>query len=201
MLTDKRIYQVGKIYTREAGRLSSTSGRQYVGLEDVTGISITSQKKIILSIISIILFILGGIDLIVGLLMAIRFGAPGMIVSSLMPLAGGVVLIIIYKKMSRKYLSIDYSGGNMLSVCSNYPESEIVAFQKAVSLEKEKFKAEEQKVTVPSFDSQPQSFIEQPQLSSNSLDDLEKLADLKQKGIITEAEFEKKKAELLSAIK
>jgi hypothetical protein len=34
--------------------------------------------------------------------------------------------------------------------------------------------------------------------SSSSLDDLEKLAQLKEKGVITQAEFDKKKAELLS---
>ena len=181
ILTDKRVYQFGQVYSKEGGKVTKTRGRQVVDIENVTGVSIISIKNQLFLWLGIALMVIGLA------ILGITAGDDPV----LSPIGGiidcgGFVLLIVYFVSIKKYVSLNYAGGSILSLCSQFSQQDIFNFQKMVSQVKEQFKQKQQSAAAP---------LQQPK--DDVYTSIEKLSQLKDKGIITEEEFINKKTQLL----
>ena len=180
ILTDKRIYQFGTVYIMNGRFMSGNIEDKIIELNNVSNISIIKNPSINYNIIGLIFIVIASI---------IRFipssdAAASSIMSVILSLTG-LVFVVLYlvKYRHQEFIKISGTGTDILLKRDKYTSEEISYFVESWK----KAKAE----------------IEKSQnLNTENIEDiyvqLEKLNDLKVKGIITEDEFDKKKSEILN---
>jgi multidrug resistance efflux pump len=103
----------------------------------------------------------------------------------------------MYKRSQVSLVTIQYAGGEIGFDKNWFTQQEIELFQKEIRLAKDKA-IEASENAVADKLQEAVSNIAQPAPSSDSkADELSKLADLLQRGVITQEEFEKMKKELI----
>lgn len=188
--SDKRVYFQGKkFYLGEDGEIEVSYNSRVVDLRDVTGTGFDSFADngwlylgVVISVISVIFSRLVFLD------------SKGMFFSLVIFIALALLSLFAaysfykYYKSRHSLIVIQYAGGEIGYELKWFGNQEIELFQKQLRLAKDK-----------SIEREGASrFIENSNKTSSSVaDELSKLADLLQKGIITQEEFEKVKEELI----
>lgn len=128
VLSDRRIYQMGKAYQikNTGGGLRLTKSKNVVPLSAVTGTSVTTRTYTMLLILGI-LFLLIGVVLLPAIEASGGFGGLMMVL--------GVVFIIAAFVKKEQIFEVDYKGGSVQVPCKWFSNADIEAFQKAISLE------------------------------------------------------------------
>ena len=138
-LTDKRLYQRGRIYEKDpTGRWTSSKGVKAVSVRDITGTSFT-EVNLIACLIAGILGILSSIGaLTAGISQneAAAYKCAGLF------FVCGLALILAYVFARIRTFVVHYAGGSIGVNCRWYPEEEINAFQKLISVEKDRIVGE-----------------------------------------------------------
>lgn len=190
VLTDRRVYQVGKAYYRTPKGMKKLKSNTTLDISDVTGVTVEviSDFRRWLAIIFGVLF-LAYIMLEMGEdLGDILEDAPYIAFMFLIPFAQAFYAYIKYKP--KKYLLIQYAGGTIAFEHTWYSESDINAFQKAVFEEKDRIKSEGHV--------QVQQPVQEPLNQSSYIEELKQLAELRDNGLITDEQFESKRNQLMS---
>jgi hypothetical protein len=136
IISDKRIYQVGRLYESglriHGGGLRISRGKKIVSLEDVTS---TSAKEVTRPLAGSALAVFGVIAAILGLLSDVMQSTIIMLVIALLAIAAGVILFI---RLRKRYLIIEYAGGSIAHPVKFITDSELNLFQGIISVEKER---------------------------------------------------------------
>jgi len=173
--SDKRVYFQGKkYYVGEKGEIEENANSRVVDLRDVTGTgfdSFVDNGWLVLGIGNIVLGIL---------LIGIGIG--------ILLLLFAAYCMYKYYKSKHSFIVIQYAGGEIGYELKWFGNQEIELFQKQLRLAKDKSIEKEK-----SLGSNEGSNI----VKISIADELSKLADLLNKGVITQAEFEKMKRDLI----
>jgi len=142
IISDKRVYQVGRIYETgllriRGGGLRTSRGKKIISLVDVTS---TTTKEVTRPLAGSVLAALGVIAAILGLLSDVFQSTIIMLVIAVLLLAAGVFLII---RLRKRYLIIEYAGGSMAHPVKFITDTELNLFQGIISVEKDKAMAGE----------------------------------------------------------
>jgi hypothetical protein len=138
VISDKRIYQFGKVY--ELGLLGLIGGRRVntgkkiVNLEDVTG---TTTRELPKPLLGYSVILLGLLFALLGIMSDVRQSTMIMLGLSLLTVAGGVLLII---RRRQNCLIVEYAGGSMVLPVEFVTQTELDLFQGIISLEKDRAK-------------------------------------------------------------
>lgn len=138
VLSDKRIYQFGKVY--ELGLLGLIGGRRVntgkkiVNLEDVTG---TTTRELSKPLLGYLVVLLGLLFALLGIMSDVRQSTMIMLGLALLTVTGGVFLTI---RRRQNCLIIEYAGGSMILPVEFVTQTELDLFQGIISLEKDRAK-------------------------------------------------------------
>ena len=136
-LTDKRLYQRGKIFQRNAkGKWRSTKGVRAVGVADITGTAFQETTvfwKLVLGL-SACLCVLDGIAALV------QKGGDDVAAWAVTIVFGslGAFFLLSYYLNRRRLFIVQYAGGEIGTNCRWYSQEEIEALQSAISREKDR---------------------------------------------------------------
>ncbi len=123
-ITNKRLY-----YNHKVGLLNIKSEMDKIDLEDITGTRIVDYNPILFLVLAGLFFF---IFLIVGIA-----SLPAMIFVGLI---WSIVFIVAYVKFHKKFLFIEYAGGNIHFSLIGYSNENIRNFQNSIYLQKDKLK-------------------------------------------------------------
>jgi hypothetical protein len=145
ILTDKRLYQTGKIYERGVGgNFISTAGKKTVAVRDITGTTFREENAV--------LWLIYGIFTVLGSFFCFLAAAKSsyrdqtiVFIIALSVLGVGVGSILIYFIKRRRWFIIEYAGGAVATLCKWYSTDEVEEFQKKISLEKDRIAKEMQR--------------------------------------------------------
>ncbi|PCH66780.1 MAG: hypothetical protein COC06_12230 [Bacteroidales bacterium] len=141
-LSDKRIYQKGKIFEKDSlGKLTYFNGEKFMELREVTGayFSITNETGIGMRAFFLIIFGLLGIFFLVVAEREIgRKLTPIIAGISVFLIVFGLIRLIQFQLKKHKYLTIESSGGIMTTNCSWYTRKSIRRFMRNISIQKDK---------------------------------------------------------------
>jgi hypothetical protein len=135
VISDKRIYQFGKVY--ELGIIGwrrVNTGKKIVNLEDVTG---TTTRELSKPLLGYAIISLGLLFALLGLLSDVRQSTLIMLGLALMTVAGGAFLVI---RRRQNCLIVEYAGGSMVLPVEFVTQTELDLFQGMISLEKDRAK-------------------------------------------------------------
>lgn len=136
IISDKRIYQIGKLYescSRIYGSgLRAGRGKKIVSLHDITG---TACKEITRPVPGGALITFGLLAAILGLLSDVDQSTYIMLGIAAVSIAAGIWLIT---KLRKRYLIIEYAGGSMVHPVKFITDTELNLFQGIIADEKEK---------------------------------------------------------------
>ena len=128
VLTDRRVYQAGKIFERvEPRKVVATSGKKVVSIQDITGTSFFEQDCVAPFVLASPLGAVGVVAWIAG---SVGIG--------LLLIAASIGIVFIAFLMRKRFFVIEYAGGAIATLCRWYTEEEIDAFQKQISIEKDR---------------------------------------------------------------
>jgi len=128
VLTDRRLYQAGKIFERVAPRkVVSTNGKKVVSVGDITGTSIFEQDNVAPLVLA---GPLGAIGILVWI--------AGSVGTGVLLVALSVLITFVAFLMRKRFFVVEYAGGAIATECRWYTAEEIDAFQKRISIEKDK---------------------------------------------------------------
>lgn len=211
VVSDKRVYFQGtQYYTYANGKKKVCNNQQFrtIDLKDVTGTGPDSYCNLFLRIISriggIVLGILSIFFLLCGQEIVIcnitSAGTEALIIYYLIALlfmASCALCVYIDKISEVSLVTVQYSGGAIGFNVNWFTPQEIELFQKEIGLAKDRA-VEISDNTVADRLQETVNNITQSASSANSkADEISKLVDLLQKGVITQEEFEKMKKELI----
>jgi hypothetical protein len=126
ILTDRRLYQMGTIFERVApGKVEMTTGKKVVSIRDITGTSTFQQDNV-------------GLLVVAGLLGAFSFVAAGSTSLQVVLAAFAVCCAVAAFLCRKRFFVVEYAGGAIATDCRWYTSDEVDAFQKAISLQKDK---------------------------------------------------------------
>ena len=177
VLSDRRVYFKGKCLQRTGKRFSAVHEERVVDVSNVTGTGFVHTKPVWLLVISIVLFVLAAVYFVVsvanlafiGLLAVLLFGG-----------LGGLFLWL-YNSRKRTIFEIAFAGGGIGLDASWIDAQEAEFFQKNIRLVGDNLKRQERQYA----------------RGGNAAGELAQLAQLLEKGMITQAEFEEQKRRLL----
>lgn len=177
VLSDRRVYFKGKCLQRTGKRFSAIHEERVVDVSNVTGTGFVHTKPVWLLVISIVLFVLAAVYFVVsvanlafiGLLAVLLFGG-----------LGGLFLWL-YNSRKRTIFEIAFAGGGIGLDASWIDAQEAEFFQKNIRLVGDNLKRQERQYA----------------RGGNAAGELAQLAQLLEKGMITQAEFEEQKRRLL----
>lgn len=135
VISDKRIYQFGKVY--ELGIIGwrrVNTGKKIVNLEDVTG---TTTRELSKPLLGYAIISLGLLFALLGLLSDVRQSTLIMLGLALMTVAGGAFLVI---RRRQNCLIVEYAGGSIVLPVEFVTQTELDLFQGMISLEKDRAK-------------------------------------------------------------
>jgi len=138
VISDKRIYQFGKVY--ELGLLGLIGGRRVntgkkiVNLEDVSG---TTTRELPKPLLGYSIVLLGLLFALLGIMSDVRQSTMIMLGLALLTVTGGVLLII---RRRQNCLIVEYAGGRMVLPVEFVTQTELDLFQGIISLEKDRAK-------------------------------------------------------------
>lgn len=183
--SDKRVYFQGKkYYINEVGDIEETHNSRIVDLRDVIGTgfdSFADKSWIFHGIIMGIIFFF-----ICCAIFANEAWEKGPLIIAGFFLLATLYCFFQYQRSKLSLIIIQYAGGNIGYKLKWFQKQEIELFQKQLRLAKDK--------VVEKEDNQ---IISEVQAKISIADELSKLADLLEKGVITQEEFEKMKKELI----
>lgn len=138
IVTDKRVYQFGKIYrpglhTRTSG-IRAKGGKKSVNIEDITGTTCIELTRPLLGY-GVMPF--GLLMVILGLLSDVRNSQLIMIILGAIVILSGLALSLLLK---RKYFIIEYPGGNIVHPVKFATRTEMELFQGIISIQKDRIK-------------------------------------------------------------
>jgi hypothetical protein len=202
--SDKRVYFQGtQYYTYANGKKKVCNNQQFrtIDLKDVTGTGPDSYCNLFLKIFSKIGGIVFGILLIAAIIFKRELHLndyPTIFLLVFLLLILGLCLCIYIDKTCKVSLvTVQYSGGAIGFNVNWFTPQEIELFQKEIGLAKDRA-VEISDNTVADRLQETVNNITQSASSANSkADEISKLVDLLQKGVITQEEFEKMKKELI----
>jgi hypothetical protein len=135
VISDKRIYQFGKVYELGiVGWRRVNTGKKIVNLEDVTG---TTARELSKPLLGYSIILLGLLFALLGLLSDVRQSTLIMLGLALLTVAGGVFLVI---RRRQNCLIVEYAGGSMVLPVEFVTQTELDLFQGLISLEKDRAK-------------------------------------------------------------
>ena len=177
VLSDRRVYFKGKCLQRTGKRFSAIHEERVVDVSNVTGTGFVHTKPVWLLVISIVLFVLAAVYFVVsvanlafiGLLAVLLYGG-----------LGGLFLWL-YNSRKRTIFEIAFAGGGIGLDASWIDAQEAEFFQKNIRLVGDNLKRQERQYA----------------RGGNAAGELAQLAQLLEKGMITQAEFEEQKRRLL----
>ena len=177
VLSDRRVYFKGKCLQRTGKRFSAVHEERVVDVSNVTGTGFVHTKPVWLLVISIVLFVLAAVYFVVsvanlafiGLLAVLLFGG-----------LGGLFLWL-YNSRKRTIFEIAFAGGGIGLDASWIDAQEAEFFQKNIRLVGDNLKRQERQYA----------------RGGSAAGELAQLAQLLEKGMITQAEFEEQKRRLL----
>ena len=182
--SDKRVYFQGKkYYINEAGEIEETHNSRIVDLRDVTGTGFDSYAEkswkyrgIFMSVIFVIccLFLIDEWRIVLAVVAAFF-------------LCASLYCFFRYQKSKLSLIVIQYAGGEIGFDLNWFQNQEIEVFQKQLRLAKDKV-----------LEKENNQAISEAQAKNSVVDELIKLADLLEKGVITQEEFEKMKNKLVN---
>jgi hypothetical protein len=136
IISDKRIYQVGRLYESRSGLrgggIRVSRGKKIISLPDVTG---TACKEVSRPLAGTLLIIFGMLAATLGLLSDVRQSTWIMLGIASLAIAAGIWLIL---KLRRRYIVIEYAGGSIAQPVKFITDTELNLFQGIISDEKEK---------------------------------------------------------------
>ncbi len=192
VVSDKRVYFQGKkYYLGENGEVEESYNSRVVDLRDVTGTgfdSFVDNGWLFLGVahgIIACLFLIGAIANFLKLEML-----PAMVTFIIFMVLAALVAYFVYRYFKSKLalIVIQYAGGEIGYELKWFGNQEIELFQKQLRLAKDKIVEKENASRFNEISNKTTSSV---------ADELSKLADLMQKGLITQEEFEKMKRELI----
>lgn len=204
VVSDKRVYFQGKNYyinmnANGKKKLIKNQQSRTVDLKDVTGTGMNNYANVtwkILSIVGVVLWVLL-------MMMMVVFGGIGArrsllgTILPLLPLLFAVFCVFMYFKSKVSLVTIQYAGGEIGFDQKWFTQQEIDMFQRELRLAKDRA-IEASENAVANKLQEAVSHITQPVAATSSkADELCKLADLLQRGAITQEEFDKMKKDLI----
>ncbi len=138
VITDKRLYYVNK-----KGIINVVSNDEKIDLEDITGTKIVERNPIFLLILAALAFL----SLLFAGINAGDSEAVILITSGLMSV---LVLVALYACLHKKFLYIEYAGGNIHFSLIGYSKENIICFQNTIYLAKERLKSHDNRSECPS---------------------------------------------------
>lgn len=181
--SDKRVYFQGKKYCiNEAGDIEETHNSRVVDLRDVTGTGFDSYADKSWIFHGIIM----GIIFVICCRFLLEDWTKGLVILTGIFLFAVLYCIFQYQRSKLSLIVIQYAGGEIGFDLKWFQSQEIELFQKQLRLAKDKVLEKEDNQT-----------LSEGQAKVSIADELSKLADLKEKGVITQEEFEKMKKELI----
>lgn len=116
LLTDKRIYLSGKIYTGGLSNAQKRRTEKVVNLEDVTGSGFVTYSNIRYIIAAIITFFIACVFLLFGTMRSVYtndFISPGAITMGVILIIASVILIVAFFATRVTCYFIEYAGGSI----------------------------------------------------------------------------------------
>lgn len=142
IVSDRRVYQIGRLYEfgfrGHNGMLRKSRGKKTVNLEDVTG---AISREVIKPAAGSSVIAFGILAVVLGLLSDVLQSAIIMLVFGTAVIVTGVILIIRSKK---RYLVVEYRGGNMVLPVKFVSHSELDLFQGIVMTQKDRAREDSQ---------------------------------------------------------
>lgn len=121
ILTEKRLYQIGKIFVKEGSTIQKWEGKSTVYVDDISATSIITMNNIKLLILAVIS---------TSLIFILPFIFIGFITVAIIP---SLILWALYFVTKKKYLIFEYHGGHLLAPCHMYTSSQVDSFMKNIS--------------------------------------------------------------------
>ena len=138
VLTDRRLYQVGKLYEKGSrwpgGGLKVSRGRKIINLEDIKS---TASKELSKPLLGSSVIAFGILCAVLGILSDVRQSTIIMLVAATVISSLGVFLVV---KRKRRYLIVDYEGGGVALPVKFSTQSELDLFQGLICIEADKVK-------------------------------------------------------------
>lgn len=136
ILTDKRLYQEGKIFFRSGDSLSSRKGSSVLAVKDVTACEFEESNRPMLAVGGVILGIVAVFLFFVASANRGEITVFVYIMSAVFALFAYKALYS-YSKARLRVFTIRYAGGAMTVDCRWYSEREMRDFQKGISMLKD----------------------------------------------------------------
>lgn len=185
-ISDKRVYFRGKCFYKSGNNYKNSKEERVVDLKDITGTGFIEARHWWMKIVSpvcavlalVLFFLLEGkeVDIVTGFFFALWVACVG----------GAVIFTILYFVLKQRLFEISYAGGKIAFKASNYSEEEMQSFQKELR------RAKDNQTSI----SQPQTNVSN-QSTSGIADELKKLKDLLDAGVISKEEYDTLKAKTL----
>lgn len=139
VVTDKRVYQFGKIYKPgfrlHNGGIRARGGKKSVNLEDITGITSIELSK---PLPGYAVLSFGLLMVTLGVLSDVKESELIMILLGSVVIISGAAISLLRK---RKYFVIEYAGGSIVHPVKFATRTEMELFQGIISMQKDKLKA------------------------------------------------------------
>lgn len=211
VVSDKRAYFQGNNYyiSHDAkGRTKVIKNQQSrtVDLKDVTGTGVDSYANIawkIWGIISLILLVLGLVSF--RSMTAHAASEPISTASQASPMASLVIILLtfpifcffMYQRSKVSLITIQYAGGEIGFDKKWFTQQEIDLFEKQIRVAKDRAIEASDNAVANKLQEAVSNMTQSVSASSSIADELSKLVDLLQKGVITQEEFDKMKKDLI----
>lgn len=133
--TDKRLYQLGVYYERDADRYRKQKGELVIPAGDLTGIA-TTEKPVgpWVGRIGLGLTVIGLAILLAGLIEGSGVGlALGLFIGAVWMVVPGALMLFHAKTGGQKFLDIEYKAGTLSTTCQQFPEKDLTEFEEKLA--------------------------------------------------------------------